>query len=49
MPNLGRLTEDLYFCPGCHDGDHEAHRDLFDLAPFGTLACHCQRCSPYPT
>jgi hypothetical protein len=45
----GRLTEDLYFCPGCHAGDHEAHRDLFDLPPFDTLACHCQICSPYPT
>ena len=48
MPDLGRLTDDPYLRPPCFDGGHEC-MDLFNLAPFGTLACHCQHCSPYPT
>lgn len=43
--NGGRLTEDQYLCHPCHAGDHVAHRDLFTLPPFGTIACHCW-CSP---
>jgi hypothetical protein len=46
MPDLGRLTDDAYLCPSCFDGEHDC-ADLFNLPPFGLLACHCQRCAPY--